>query len=250
MARRAGSVEEGSMSDPTYAFSARPTRNPFRYMLALWRGMRDLTNTEEIAIVEIGFARSRLGRRFARWNVVVDALAADPRTAGALAERREFGPLDLDALAELPEGSLGNAFARHCRARNLNPNLVDIPGDSAVDWLLRHLYGTHDLWHVATGWGNDEPGEIGLGGFYIAQVPAPFFPFILGLILFNTALFAPGRLHERMDALTAGYRLGRRAEPLFGLDWESLWPLPLEEVRRRLGLEDAQIVGEGVLRAA
>ena len=238
------------MDGDSYAYSARPTRNPFRYLLAVWRATRDLSNTHEVAIVEIGFARSRLGRRFARWNVLVDALSADPRTAPALEKRREFGPVDLDALAGLPEGSLGSVFARHCRARELNPNLVDIPGDSAEDWALRHLYSTHDLWHVATGWGNDEPGEIGLGGFYVAQLDAPFFPFLLGLIMLNTALRAPGSLRERMDALVAGYTLGQRAQPLFGLDWASLWTLPLEEVRHRLGLEEAQIVGEGILRAA
>jgi ubiquinone biosynthesis protein COQ4 len=238
------------MGEQPYAYSGRPTRNPFRFGLAVWRWTRDIGNTDEAAIVEIGFARSRLARRFARWNVVVDALVADPRTAPALEERREFGPVDLDSLACLPDGSLGSVFASHCQARKLNPNLVEIPGDTAIDWVVRHLYGTHDLWHVTTGWGNDEPGEIGLGGFYVAQLPAPFFPFVLGLILFNTALFAPGTLRERMDALVAGYSLGRRAEPLFGLDWDSLWSLPLEEVRRRLGLEQAQIVGEGILRAA
>ncbi len=35
--------------------------------------------------------------------------------------------------------------------------------------MLNHLYQTHDIWHVVTGWGNDLPGEVGLGGFYSAQ---------------------------------------------------------------------------------
>ena len=233
-----------------HAYSGRPTRNPFRFLLALWRTVRDPSNTKEVAIVEIGFARSRLGRRFARWQVTLDALAQDPRTATALAERRAFGPVDLDALADLPEGSLGRIFADHCRARSLNPNLVEIPGDGAEDWLLQHLYGTHDVWHVATGWGNDETGEIGLGAFYLGQLEAPFFVFLLALLMLNTVFVAPSTLRQRMDALSTGYAHGRQTQPLFGTDWEALFALPLDEVRRRLGLEGARIVGEGIRSAA
>ena len=233
-----------------HAYSGRPTRNPFRFLLALWRTMRDPSRTDEVAIVEIGFARSRLGRRFARWQTVLSALSLDAQSAPALAERREFGPVDLDALGRLPGGTLGRVFADHCRARSLNPNLVHIAGDGEEDWLLRHLYGTHDVWHVATGWGNDETGEVGLGAFYLGQLEAPFFVFLLALLMLNTVFVAPSTLRDRMDALAAGYAHGRQTQPLFGTDWEALWEVPLDEVRRRFGLEGARIVGEGIRSAA
>jgi len=233
-----------------YAYVGEPTRNPFRFLLALWRSFRDLTDTHEVAIVEIGFARSRLGRRFARWEGVVSRLEADPRTAEALRERRSFGPIDLDRLGRMPEGSLGRVFAEHCRRRGLDPNLVRIPGDGPVDRLLDRLYGTHDIWHVATGWGNDDTGEVGLGGFYLAQLEASFFVFLLAVVLLNTVFLNPASLRPRMDALVAGYRSGRAAEPLFGVDWEALWEVPLPEGRRRLALEGAEILGEGIRAAA
>jgi ubiquinone biosynthesis protein Coq4 len=106
-----------------YAYSGEPTRNPFRYLLAVWRTLRDPTDTYEVAIVEMGFARSRLGRRLARWEDVVDALRRDPRTLPSLLARRPCDPIDLDALARNPEGTLGRVFAEHCRARGINPNL-------------------------------------------------------------------------------------------------------------------------------
>ena len=115
--------------------------------------------------------------------------------------------------------------------------------------MLDRLYGTHDIWHVATGWGNDDSGEVGLGGFYLAQLEAPFFVFLFAIILLNTVFMAPTTLRPRMDALVAGYRAGRRAEPLFAVDWEELWETPLAAVRRRLGLEEADIVGEGIIAA-
>lgn len=233
-----------------YAYSGEPTRNPLRFLLALWRVSRDLGRTDEAGIVEIGFARSRLGRRFARWEQVIERLEADPRTARMLRAERRFGPIDVEALARLPEGTLGRVFADHCRARGLDPNLVRIPGDGGVDRLLDRMYATHDVWHVATGWGNDETGEVGLGGFYLAQLEAPFFLFLLAFVALNTVFVAPETLRSRMDALVAGYRAGRRAEPLFAADWEELFATPLPEVRLRLGLEGAEIVGAGIRTAA
>ena len=74
------------MESADYAYSARSTRNPFRYVLAVWRVIRrDPTETtDEAAIVEMGFARSRLGRRFARWEETVASLTRHPHTAEAL----------------------------------------------------------------------------------------------------------------------------------------------------------------------
>jgi ubiquinone biosynthesis protein COQ4 len=233
-----------------YAYSSKPTRNPLRYLLAVWRTLRDPTDTSEVAIVEMGFARSRLGRRFARWEEVIDALRRDPRTRPALLVQRPCDPIDLDALERKPEGTLGRVFAEHCRVRGLNPNLGYIPPESEIDWMLHHLFLTHDTWHVVTGWGNDLTGETGLGGFYMGQLGAPaFFGFLIGLLSLSTALRRRS-FREFMDALTTGYEMGKRAEPLIGVDWSTLWDLPLGDVRARFGLTGARVVGEGIRTAA
>ncbi len=238
------------MADGSYRYSARPTRNPFRYLLALWRLTRDLSNTGEAAIVEIGFARSRLGRRFARWEPLQARLAADSRTAPALARRSRLGPVELAALASLPDGTLGRVFAEHCRRRGLDPNLVHVPLEQEGDFVAAHLFETHDLWHVATGWGNDELGELGIGGFYLAQLEVELIGLLVALALLNSVFFAPGTLRPRLEALVAGYRMGERAAPLFGVEWGELWAVPLTELRTRLGLDATGIVGEGIRAAA
>lgn len=235
------------MSQPHYEYSAEPTRNPLRYALAVWRAIRDPSNTHEVGIVEIGFARSRFARRFAGWGDVLAALRRDPRTAARLRERRILGRIDVDLLAGLPEGSLGRVFADHCRRRGIDPNLVYVPPTTEEDWLINHLYQTHDIWHVVTGWGNDMPGEVGIGGFYVAQLHAPsFFAFLLALVNLNTALFARGTFAERMDALTVGYEAGKRAEPLFGVDWSEQWTVPIRDLREQLGIDARRTVGEGI----
>lgn len=238
------------MAEIQYAYSTEPTRNPLRYLLAVWRALRDPADTYEVAIVEMGFARSRLGRRFARWEEVIDTLRRDPRTLSALQARRPCEPIDLCALAALPEGTLGRVFAEHCRARGLNPNLGYIAPEGDVDFMLHHIVLTHDVWHVVTGWGNDLTGETGLGAFYMGQLGTPaFFGYLLGLLSLSTALRRRS-FREFMDAVTTGYEMGKGAAPLFGVDWSRFWDLPLDDVRAQFGLNGSRIVGEGIRAAA
>lgn len=110
------------MSQSNYAYSAESTRNPFRYALAVWRFLRSNTDDNivpEVAIIEIGFARSRFGRRLARWEVVLDRLRDNSDTSQAVEEKRVSDPIDLTALESLEEGTLGQVFAEHCRNRGI-----------------------------------------------------------------------------------------------------------------------------------
>jgi ubiquinone biosynthesis protein COQ4 len=240
-----------AMAETRYAYSGEPLRNPLRYLLALWRSVRDPSDTDEVAIVELGLLKTRFARRFVRPGAMLEVLARDPRTAPRLRALRPSAPIDLPALARLPEGTLGRVFAEHCRRRHLNPNLVDLPTGTPEEMLLHHIYATHDIWHVATGWGNDLAGETGLGGFYAAQLGAPaFFALLMTLLILNSVFFEPATLPERLDAFAAGYESGRSAEPLFGVDWAALFALPLAEVRAKLGLVDRRIVGDGIRPAA
>ncbi len=235
------------MPELRYAYSAHAPRNPLRTLLALWRALRDPANTNEVARVQLALLRSRTLRRFVRPDELVSALRRDPRTAARLRALAPFPPIDLRALARLPQGSFGRAVSDQLEPRGLDPNLVDFPAGGEEERVLQHLYASHDLWHVATGWGNDLAGEAGIGGFYAAQLGSPaFFAVLHALLLLNAVFFQPSALPERNDAFAAGWEAGRRAEPLFGVDWPSLYALPLAEARAQLGLGGARIVGEGV----
>ncbi len=240
------------MESSEYRYTARPTRNPLRYLAALVRlVLRDPeTTTDDAAVVEIGFARSRWGRRFARWEQVADFLRRDPRTALALRARRTAGPIRLGELEALPEETLGRVFADHCRERRIDPNLVRVPADDEVGWILHHLYQTHDIWHVITGWGNDLRGEVGLGGFYAAQLGNPaFFGYMMALVLLN-AIRRRADLGGVFEAFSAGYQAGKRTRPLFGVDWDELWSAPIDELREFFGIDGTAVVGEGIRVAA
>jgi ubiquinone biosynthesis protein Coq4 len=245
-------MEGSDMASTAYGYSAQPTRNPLRYVSAVWRLIRrdPETTTAEAAVVEMGFARSKLGRRFARWEEVADHLRQDPRTASAMSARKPFGPIQLGDLEKLPEGTLGRVFADHCREREINPNLIQVPPTDEIGWMLNHMYQSHDIWHVLTGWGNDLPGEVGLGGFYAAQFGNPaFFGYMLSLIFLNV-IMRRADLGPVFEAFSAGYQTGKRTQPLFGVDWDELWDVPIEELRPRFEIDRSGIVGEGVRAAA
>jgi ubiquinone biosynthesis protein Coq4 len=225
-----------------------PTRNPLRIVRAVWRTIRDLGNTEEALTVEMAFFRSRLLRRYARWEESARELRADARTATAFEHRPRIGRLDLDALARLPAGTLGQVFAAYVEERGLNPYLFEpMPDETDGDYVMAHLLETHDIWHIATGSETDVAGEFRLMSFYAAQTGLSSASMLLTLGFANTTLFAPDELRTRMQAICDGWELGKRSQPLFGTDWKSLWDVPLSEIRSRFSLKVDDDLSSGEL---
>src|SRR5438477_261218 len=78
-------------------------------------------------------------------------LPRDPRCALALDERHRFR-IDLASLRGLAPGTLGRTFAEHMIANGLDPSaLPDLPSTDRRSFFRAHLYETHDIWHVVTG---------------------------------------------------------------------------------------------------
>jgi ubiquinone biosynthesis protein Coq4 len=163
-----------------------------------------------------------------------------PEGRAAIAARARLGAVDVERLLSLPEGTLGRAFATFLRENGLDPRaLPTLPGEDDRDYVEAHLYETHDIWHVATGFGPDIAGELGLQAFYAAQLGGKLPPLLLAGGLFHAAVKQPEDFDRRMAALARGWDLGRRARPLFGVRWNERWAEPLVEVRRDLGLAEA-----------
>lgn len=158
----------------------------------------------------------------------------------ALKERPRLGRVQLSALRALPQGTLGRVYAEHMIANGLDPATMptrETPTPRA--FIVPHLYETHDIWHVVTGFGTDVPGELGLQGFYTAQSPSKGPMAILVAGMLNTLLYNMDKKDERLAAVAAGWMLGRRAKPLFGVRWSDLWEEPIDAVRVRYGIDIA-----------
>lgn len=175
-------------------------------------------------------------------DIADDARRSSQVAAVALRELPRVGRIDVAALARLPQGTLGRAHAEFLQARNLDPGAL--PLREAFDdptFVEAHLYETHDMWHTLTGFDTDVAGELGLQGFYAAQIPGKLPIALLAVGMLNTLLYKFEDRHRRLDAITQGYTLGRRAKRLFGLRWAELWETPLDELRRELQIDPVRV---------
>jgi len=170
-----------------------------------------------------------------------DHFARDPRGALAIHDKPRLA-IDLDALSRLPPGTLGRTFADHMRANGLDPAAIPtLASSDDLEFVRAHLYETHDVWHVVTGFGTDVAGELGLQAFYAAQAPGGLPMMLLAMGFLNTALYAMSEREARLDAIARGWDMGRRAKPLFGVRWSDGWERPLDEVRRELGVAPGEV---------
>jgi ubiquinone biosynthesis protein COQ4 len=143
-------------------------------------------------------------------------------------------------LATLPAGSLGAVYRDFTDTGGVTPEgLVAVSGQvmapiaHPVAWFGRRIRDSHDLWHVVTGYGLDSLGEACLVAFSYAQTRALGWAFIaIGAAIKSRK--GPDQPYAR--AILEGWRRGKAAAWLPEQDWMALLPLPIEDVRARLGL--------------
>src|SRR5205814_3777380 len=185
-----------------------------RAVEALAKVVADPKQTDQVlmfsAYVNAGTMRDRIGRFY-----------DDPRGQRLYAEHRTIDTrsVDLDALAQLPEGTLGRAYADFLRSRGLSPDVFEAPPelrDPRAAYVVQRLRQTHDLWHVVTGYATEPSSEVALQAFTFAQVRAPS-----SLLLAIAGTLRGTRMKPTLarDVL-AGFRTGRRAERLATFPWE------------------------------
>jgi ubiquinone biosynthesis protein Coq4 len=145
--------------------------------------------------------------------------------------------LDLQKLKSAPVGTLAERAYSFFTRYHLDPGaLPRKEPHTDVEWLSTHLYETHDLWHVLTGFAPDVAGEMGLQAFYATQVDGPLAGAILSAGFLNTVLKAQDEQTARLAAVARGYTLGKHCKNIVALDFEPLMLLPLAQVREQLGM--------------
>lgn len=175
--------------------------------------------------------------------------AADPRGRRLLAERPDLlaALVDHASLARLPEGSLGRRYLDFVRANGITAEgLVEADegravrlargDDSAPAYLDRRGRDCHDLWHVLTGYGTDQAGEVSVLAFTCGRYPSAG----LLLLVATGAVLGPRTWDFYWQRyLWRAYRRGWKAD-LDYASYEEWLALPLDEVRRRASIEQAE----------
>ncbi|MCF3569171.1 Coq4 family protein [Planktothrix agardhii 1807] len=158
---------------------------------------------------------------------IVNFLRQSPQGERAFKER----------LHELPKNTLGYIYSDMMLKNNLKPVPVERIEDNDFSYLKIHLSETHDIWHIVTDSDIDKSGEVKLETFYVAQLHYDrLFLSLLSKNLLKTAIQEMELCESIMDALTKGWTMGKKAKPLFGIQWNSLWEKPLEDIRLSLDI--------------
>ena len=145
--------------------------------------------------------------------------------------------MDLNKLKMNPVGSLGYVFAEHMIQNNLDPNFYNfLPVTSDESYIVMRMRQTHDLWHVLTGYSTEVEDELALQAFTYAQTAVP-----LAILLLGTALFRVGFTNYQgattiYGGIAEAWQRGKKAKPLFAIDWEAHWATPIEQLRNDYGL--------------
>jgi ubiquinone biosynthesis protein Coq4 len=208
-----------------------PVVRTLRAVVALFRLMKNPDALEEV------FALADALTTPAHLRSLVAAIDAEPIAKAALARRLRIRLPALSTLEELPPGSLGFEFAAVMKRRGLDPAHIPRPrSDTPERWVVAHIYDTHDIWHIVTGFDTDIEGEVGLVAFYLAQFPNPTHRALLAGAVTRLWLVEPDKTTDRLQAIVAGWTMGRRARSLLGIDWNERWATPVSEIRESLRL--------------
>lgn len=212
-----------------------PRRDWAAALAALRRLLRDKDATAEVFAVMAALNGNATQQGYRRLLTTAEG--------GRLAYHREelaekLG--DRAWLASFAPGTLGAAYRDFTAAGGVTPeglvavsNQVMTGIEHPVAWHGRRIRDSHDLWHTVTGYGLDSLGEASLVAFSYAQTRA------LGWAAIALGAAFKSRKGPRQPygrAILEGYRRGKAARWLPEQDWLALLPLPLDEVRARLGL--------------
>lgn len=152
---------------------------------------------------------------------------------------------DREWLRQFPQGSFGATYLAFMEGEDLTPEgLLASAEEAGIDFknptqfeeyrrLFLHTSVMHDVWHVLTGYGRDALGELCNLAFSVTQTHNPGFRLIIAIGLIAQKLEQPGV--PIIKAIREGTRMGKGVDYLLQHDIVPLLPLPLSEVRKKLG---------------
>lgn len=163
-------------------------------------------------------------------------LREQPSLVNHLADRR--------ALAVLPEGSLGRAYADFADRNGIaaedivaanHEGYAEFPElHPSHRWFFDRLNAMHDLWHVLTGYGTEGSGEGLLVAFTCsAGVSNRGLRLVHRMIRWRAKGEQAGEIRAAMDEAA---RRGAESTYLIGAPYEEWLSHPLDQVRIRLGV--------------
>jgi ubiquinone biosynthesis protein COQ4 len=135
-----------------------------------------------------------------------------------------------------PTESLGHGYAAYFDENAITP--FDPPKlgvNTTEDYVATRLREAHDVFHVITGYGTDDIGELELQWFNFGNLgwgPLPMLVFVASFLTGRMRKY--GGLWPVFGRALAAYRRGRRSRTLASVFWEDHWHMPLRDLRALL----------------
>lgn len=209
-----------------------------------WRAFKRLTqdveNTAEVFVIIrhlTGESFNRSYRRFTKTEHGKKVLREKKQIIDFLSDRTPFKSLPVGTLGHTydafmtHEGLSAEGLAQASEDGGINDDRADLFKGSDMETYGNWIRDTHDLYHVTTGYGRDELGELSLLAFSFAQTGN----WGIAFIVLMAALQSKFNSEDKSPVFTLiweGYRNGKRAKWLPAQDWEAMLDKPLDEVRR------------------
>lgn len=219
---------------------ASPQRQWWRALKAIVRLALNTEDTTQVFEIIHALSGDNMERVYKRMRSL-------PEGQRLLREKPSLNALLCDGpwLASQPEGSLARLYLQFMTEGGITPEgLLAAQEAAAVHdetplveedadrfYIGHRLVEQHDLWHVLTGYGRDDTGELANLWFSYGQ----FGQLGMGFIAFMGTIDGPGRLGW-FRYMRRAYRRGRQAEFLVATPMEQMLPLPIDEARKRLGV--------------
>lgn len=236
------------MMEPAARKNPIPKRDWGRAFRIIKNVIEDPERTDEVIEIIDALAGPSFEKNFLKW-------AAAPEGKALLRDRPDLLATlaDREALLALPAGSFGRIYADFMERGGISAEGLVEAADQAHEKTMeewgsdiqflqddeREYYGNrirdqHDLWHVLTGYGMDTAGEAANLAFSVAQIPNLGMTF---LVVTSVFVVQPKMKLRWARYLFQAWRRGRAVPQKLNLiRFEELLPLPLDEVREKLGI--------------
>jgi ubiquinone biosynthesis protein Coq4 len=141
--------------------------------------------------------------------------------------------INVKDLLQLPEDTLGGAYARHIISQDFDPEAF--VRSEQTNWVDYRAALSHDVYHIMAGFDGSPIGEFGLAAFALVQYRDLLNVFVLS----HLPWFLMGNIKSAPEAIAAvarGFIRGMRSKPVFAYPFEQNWQTPLSHVRQELGI--------------
>ncbi|PIK38836.1 putative ubiquinone biosynthesis protein COQ4-like, mitochondrial [Apostichopus japonicus] len=146
--------------------------------------------------------------------------------------------VDMDLLAQLPEGTLGREYQRFMTKNNITSDsraAVQYVDDGELAYVMQRYREVHDFYHCLLGMPTTMLGEVVVKWFEMVNTRFPMCA--LGAFVGPIRLSPRRRRILREHYIPAVFRTASKSELVLNCYFEKRWEEPIEEVRKDLRLD-------------